>query len=124
MPALPIALLAFAAGATLLQWQAELPRWPIPLVVCGAVAGAAIGWRERRRRERPADTDTRAHEHVRRALALALIAVACAALGFGYAGWRAQLRLADALGTEWEGVDIALVGVVDDLPQISPRSTR
>jgi competence protein ComEC len=44
--------------------------------------------------------------------------------GFGYAGWRAGSRLADELPPQWEGKDIAVVGVVDDLPQLSPRGTR
>ena len=30
---------------------------------------------------------------------------------------RAELRLADALPSEWEGEDITVVGIVDDLPQ-------
>ncbi len=34
------------------------------------------------------------------------------------------MRLADALPSAWEGEDIALVGVVDELPQRSDRGTR
>ena len=49
---------------------------------------------------------------------------AAGALGFGYAAARAELRLADALPAEWEGEDITVVGVVDDLPQLSARGTR
>ncbi len=45
-------------------------------------------------------------------------------LGFGYAAWRAEARLADALPARWEGEDIMLAGVVDELPQRSDRGTR
>jgi len=45
-------------------------------------------------------------------------------LGFAYAAWRADVRLADALPPEWEGKDIALVGVIDDLPQVTERGKR
>ena len=54
-----------------------------------------------------------------------ILAASCAGtLGFGYAAWRAEMRLAEALPSEWEGEDIALVGVVDELPQRSDRGTR
>ena len=32
----------------------------------------------------------------------------------GYAAWRAETRLADELPRDWEGIDITLVGVIDD----------
>ncbi len=51
------------------------------------------------------------------ARAVAWIAVAAA--GFAYAGWRADRRLADALAPEWEGCDVELVGVVDEMPQVA-----
>ena len=44
--------------------------------------------------------------------------------GFGYAAWRAEIRLADALPEAWEGVDVALVGVVDDLPDRAAHGVR
>src|SRR5262249_15097281 len=43
---------------------------------------------------------------------------------FFYAAWRAELRLADALPTAWEGRDIELIGVVDELPQRIDGGTR
>jgi competence protein ComEC len=121
MPALPVALLAFAAGATLLQWQPALPSitpWCAGSGVA-AVAALAVCWLARRRR----CADALA-AHPLRIVAALLAGVAAGALGFGYAAWRAQTRLADALPPAWEGVDIALVGVVDELPQSSPRGTR
>jgi len=53
-------------------------------------------------------------------LACALAGLALGISGFGYAGWRAELRLADALAPAWEGCDIELVGTVDDMPQLAP----
>ena len=57
-------------------------------------------------------------------IACALRVAAAGAIGFAYAAGGAEARLADALPVEWEGEDIALVGVVDDLPQASARGTR
>jgi competence protein ComEC len=39
--------------------------------------------------------------------------------GFAYAGWRADMRLADALAPGWEGCDVEVVGVIDDMPQVA-----
>ncbi len=55
----------------------------------------------------------------------AMMALCCGLLlGFGYAEWRAETRLADALPRAWEGRDIELNGVVASLPQINERGTR
>lgn len=105
-------LLAFAVGVGALQWQAALP----PAWIAPAVLGALLAlyglvgrqWRGRR-------------AVVVRA---ALVALTAATAGFGYAGWRAGLRLADELPQQWEGQDIAVVGVIDDLPQLSPQGAR
>ena len=53
-----------------------------------------------------------------------LVALLCAALGFAWATWRADLKLADRLPEHWQGVDITLVGVVNDLPQANARGER
>jgi len=45
--------------------------------------------------------------------------IALAAAGFAYAGWRADVRLADALAPAWEGCDVEVVGVIDDMPQLA-----
>jgi len=96
-----------------LQWQPEVPlAWPW-LVGAALAATVAIALRVWARASAIAT------------IGVALFAVAGAgALGFGYAALRADARLADALPSAWEGVDIALTGVVDDLPQPSARSTR
>ena len=44
--------------------------------------------------------------------------------GFGHGAWRSELRLADELPFRWEGVDIAVTGVVEGLPQVTDANTR
>ncbi len=44
--------------------------------------------------------------------------------GLGYAAWRAELRMAEELPRAWEGEDIDIVGVVDDLPAVSSQGVR
>ncbi len=117
---LPIALLAFAVGATSLQWMAELPgehldAWLLAGTAGGMVA-AAVTARINTRRASPTSAAA--------AAVPGCIAVALFAAGMEYAAWRGALRMADALPPAWEGEDIALVGVIDDLPQPSPRGTR
>lgn len=51
--------------------------------------------------------------------------VGCAfVVGFGWASWRAERRLADALPPSLEGRDIVVVGVVAALPDVDPRGVR
>ena len=50
--------------------------------------------------------------------------LACMALGFSWAGWRAEVRLADYLPESWEVRDIELIGVVAALPQRFERGER
>ena len=108
---LGILLLAFACGVASLQQSAALPPHTIAILVSSALA---------------AGTAASAHAcgrlSARRAMIVAVLAIY--ALGFGYAAWRAELRLADALPLAWEGVDIRLVGVVDELPTESERGVR
>jgi competence protein ComEC len=113
MSALALALAAFGGGVVILQWQAALPSATGWLGAGAATALAAAALHA----ATPGST-------VARMLAGIMSAMAAAALGFGYAAWRAEVRLADALPPVWEGVDIALVGVVDDLPQPGALGTR
>ena len=110
-------LLAFALGVIALQQQPVLPAGSHALYALIPLSLApALTWCARHRSE----------EH-RRAMELAsrgLLAMAIAALGFFYAGWRAEIRLADALPPAWEGRDIRVVGVVDELPQPVDRGIR
>ena len=120
MHGLPIALFTFASGATWLQWQPTLPdaqAW-LTLAFLAALASCiAHACRARAVRHGECATPTIT-------LRLLLLAGAAAALGFGYAAWRAEVRLADELPRAWEGVDVALIGIIDEMPQTSPRGTR
>ncbi len=59
-----------------------------------------------------------------RVLAMALAVAAAAALDSATPHGAPKVRLADALAPEWEGRDIALVGVIDGIPKESARGTR
>jgi len=97
---------AFLAGVGLLQSQPELPAFSWGGV---GVALLLTAWLVRRGW---------------RVLHLALMLAGAAACGYGYAGWRAEVRLAEELPSAWEGADIELTGVVAGLPQITPRGAR
>lgn len=93
--------LAFTAGAWVLQQFPFLPSlWPVGLLLILLVGACRFS---------PA--------HLRR-IFLCLLAAVC---GFTWAAWLAQARLADALSPEWEGRDIAMVGVVASLPEQRER---
>ncbi|MGE5087916.1 MAG: DNA internalization-related competence protein ComEC/Rec2, partial [Candidatus Levyibacteriota bacterium] len=112
----PIAgvLAGFAIGATGLQTCARLPPlpWPGACLALGATV-ASLALVARCRCATPG-----------RWLALGLAILAAAALGFCYAAGRAELRLADALPAAWEGRDIRVTGVVDDLPHDGTDGAR
>ena len=61
---------------------------------------------------------------LRPAVMMLLAIAATLAAGFGYAAWRAHNRLAEELPRAWEGEDIEILGVVDDLPAASAQGTR
>jgi len=93
--------LAFTAGAWVLQQLPSLPAlWPVGLLLV-LLMGACWYMPAHRRR-----------------VSLCLLVAVC---GFAWAAWLAQTRLADALSPEWEGRDIALVGVVASLPEQRER---
>lgn len=97
-------ILAFACGVFFLQTCASLP--PLWLVLAGALGCLLLS-----------------HFCWRRARSLVLV---CAAflLGVSWAGWRAELRLQDALDVQWEGRDVVVQGVVAGLPQPGARAVR
>ena len=110
-------LLAFALGVIALQQQAELPAragafWAFVPVVAAVILAL---WARRLPGVR--------HQACLWAARLSA-ALAVALLAFFYAGWRAEVRLADELPAAWEGRDIRLVGVVDELPQPVERGIR
>lgn len=97
--------LAWLAGvAAQLHERALLPLEAYQALVLGALLGIAVGWRWQRLR--------------------LLWIVAALAAGMGASGWRATLRLADALPAALEGQDVQLVGVVASLPQRSAAGLR
>ena len=97
------AALAWVAGVALqLQQPVLWASAAYPLIGATALAGSLAASRCRWR-----------------GLARIATGVALAAAGFAYAGWRADLRLADALAPEWEGCDVELVGVIDAMPQVA-----
>src|SRR5688572_23736726 len=104
-----LAVLCFVAGAWSLQQQAVLPElgWP----VAAAAAGLAVAL------VHPQTEAWRLLRHV-------LVKAGCIALGFSWAAGSAGQRLADAPPPEWEGRDIAVVGVVAGLPQTYERGVR
>ena len=104
---LRLALLGFALGVWLLQQQPELPAWATLGVALGALALGYAVLSLAQRLGRP--------EH--RWPLLLIAAAACGLAGFDWAAWRAASRLADALPPAWEGRDLTLVGVIDELPQ-------
>lgn len=110
-------LTAFALGVGALQQQAELPAlthvaWaalPLAIALTMSIASRHLaGWRSR----------------AARGLTLLAVAVAVGLGGFDYAAWRAQVRLADELPAAWEGRDVDVVGVIDELPQAAARGAR
>lgn len=107
----------FALGVWWLQQQAALPGrggWLL-LAVAAVVAGAWSAW--------ALAAGARSIRWRRMSGWLALwLAAACA--GFGYAAYRAQLRLADALPAAWQARDIEVAGYIAGLPSYAEGSAR
>ena len=127
------AILSFAAGVLCLQMQAHLPSLAMILLLAG-VAGAAVLAGVMSMRGKPASGRAcqgnapgkarRPFMPERMALLGAGFALLAFTLGFAWAGWRAHLRLADALPAEWEGRDVTLTGIVAALPHRFARGER
>lgn len=103
-----IAILFFVYGIWLLQQQAALPnfKWAwLPVIFIPALLLSHTAW-------------------WKRAANQALLAIIVCALGFFYAAWLAQQRLTEHLPTEWQGKDIALIGVVAEMPRLHQRGQR
>ena len=96
-------IVAFALGVCLLQQQPQLP----PLAWAWALLPALAAWWR-----------LRAADH-RAALLLALwlLPALFVAAGYVYAAAWAQWRMDERLPRQWEGVDLAVTGVVAGLPQ-------
>jgi competence protein ComEC len=103
---------AFLLGVLLLQQQPSLPQAYTGGLLLVLLSGISACFARR--------APTRAKSF---AVATTL-AMLGAGLGFGFAQWRAELRMAEALSPSAEGVDIAMVGVVRGLPQTHERGVR
>jgi competence protein ComEC len=96
----------FALGVFGLQQQAVLPGWGGWLgLTCAMVAAA--GW---------AFWALTRPGAWRRASGWLALWLAAACVGFGYAAWRAELRLAEALPYDWQSRDIEVTGHIAKLP--------
>jgi competence protein ComEC len=100
-------IVAFASGTAWLQTRAELPVlvWAGMLPLLGLLLFSFRSALDRR---------------VVLLLSL-LLATAC---GYFYAGWRADLRLSDALPSHWEGRSVAFTARVIGLPETTPTGLR
>ncbi|MFP3584877.1 ComEC/Rec2 family competence protein [Paraburkholderia sp. SIMBA_055] len=120
----------FALGVIWLQQQAELPGWRggCLLVSLACAASAVAIWGVRRRAEIQSDgRGAVAHWTLLRWRSFAgWCAVCCVAwcAGFGYAAWRADVRLAASLPLAWEGRDIDVTGSIKGLPARDDNGAR
>jgi len=108
----PFALnaIAFALGAWLLQQQPQLPSFLWTYALLAALFGYVLL--------------ARMEGQIAQILGRLFLPVLFLAVGFLWSAGIAHVRLADALGAEWEGRDVELIGVVADLPQSGERGVR
>lgn len=102
-----LTIVGWVLGIWLCQQQAQLvlPVWSILTLI--ALLGAAV-WPLRRRI----------------VLLHCLLILLAATTGFGWAQWRAELRLQDQLVAELEGQDVVIRGRVADLPRRTATGLR
>ncbi|MFZ5522746.1 MAG: DNA internalization-related competence protein ComEC/Rec2 [Pseudomonadota bacterium] len=100
--------LFFAFGVWLLQQQAMLPA--------PALAWLLLGM--------PLLLLTPAQSRVLRLVRAVLLASFALGLGFYHSAWQAGQRLAISLPDEWQGRDIVVIGVVDELPHSHEHGQR
>ncbi len=120
-----LVLCGFVLGIVLLQQRPALPgslAWRVGAVLFvaaiafAAVLSIAIAIAASRKEARIAP--------VLDAVRLGACIFAALLAGYGYAAWRADLRLRDALPPAWEGRDIVLTGYVRGLPARDAHSVR
>lgn len=108
-----LSIIAFAAGVWFCQYLPQLPspEWLLALTCILTITGAtAFQWYRGGTR--------RAH------LFHAFVMLSCLLAGLVWAGWRAHWRLDDELPQPWEGRDVEVTGVVDELPEPSAEGVR
>lgn len=118
----------FALGVIALQRQAVLPGWGAWLALLGVAAlaiGAAV-WALGL--ATPSSESGEGGDHLRGGVSgqrlqrwriasgWAAVWLAAACTGFGYAAWRAELRLAEALPAAWQSRDLDITGYISSLP--------
>jgi competence protein ComEC len=136
----------FALGVFGLQQRAALPGWSgwLALVAATVVAAGWAMWALAGAHEDEADPADphdwqpqglaqpagtggwlrRWLRNSRQASGWLAVWLAAACVGFGYAAWRAELRLAEALPTTWQSRDIDITGYIAGLPAYAPDSAR
>ncbi|MFP3800166.1 ComEC/Rec2 family competence protein [Paraburkholderia sp. SIMBA_027] len=103
----------FALGVIALQQQAALPG---RVAWCGLIAlmlGAAIGGAPMVRRGARG-----------RIVGWSALALASTCVGFGYAAWRAEIRLAESLPEAWQARDVDVTGYIARMPAFGEGSAR
>lgn len=112
-------LLAFVAGCWLLQQQGALPAGRDWLLEACAVAmlACALAWVAVRPAAKPRKPRV---THARLAAGM----VVALAVGFGWAAWRADLRLDRWLDPGMAGRDVVVDGIVAGLPDVAAHGTR
>jgi competence protein ComEC len=118
-----LVLCGFVLGIVLLQQRPALPgslEWGVAAMLFVAAGASAAVLLIR-------SASSRAGAHFTPMLGVARLGVcvfAALLAGYGYAAWRADLRLRDALPPAWEGRDIVLTGYVRGLPARGAQSVR
>ena len=119
----------FALGVIVLQQQAAFPlrrEWLVLLLVFGITLAWAcwcLRWQRNLTAQRCGLGWWRgARWHVYTGWCALGLAAACA--GFGYAAWRAEMRLALSLPTAWEGRDLEVQGAIRGLPSRDEKGAR
>lgn len=119
-------ILPFAIGVMYLQMQARLPSmatvYALAGMACIALLVIAIGVHRKNMQRDVASEEREAVRLLRWQFGVVLLSMM--AIGFAWAGWRAHLRLSEALPVAWEGKDITLTGIVTNLPQRFAQGER
>lgn len=119
----------FALGVFGLQQQAALPGWGGWLGLGFAMAGAGgwaawTGWAVSRAARCDSGSLRSAFRATWRLSGWLAIWLAAACAGFGYAAWRAELRLAEALPFDWQSRDLDVTGYIAALPAYGLDNAR
>lgn len=98
---------AFSLAIVLAQWVPALPERALSIALLIATSLSALFLLFRRQRP-----------------PIAISLLLAFTIGASFAWLRADLRMANELPRQWEGRDIELVGVIDELPQADAQGVR